>query len=82
VARPARDATAFIILFLAYFPRTGIRVFPLVLYPSIPNTVAALSLGAAADQLAARLVRMRAFLAWLGSNRRLALAGRFAPAMP
>ena len=76
------DATAFIILFLAYFPLTGILV-SLEMVSLIPDT-GALSLGAAADQLRRRAGRMRRFgLAGLsppGAGRPLRPRHRLRPA--
>jgi hypothetical protein len=71
------DATAFIILFLAYFPLTGILV-SLDMVSLIP-ILAPYPLAPPLINFAAALVECAA-LAWL-VYRRLALAGRFAPAL-
>jgi hypothetical protein len=71
------DATAFTILFLAYFPLTGILV-SLKMISLIP-ILAPYPLAPPLINFAAGLVECAA-LAWL-VYRRLALAGRFAPAV-
>ena len=71
------DATAFIILFLAYFPLTGILV-SLEMVSLIP-ILAPYPLAPPLINFAAGLVECAA-LGWL-VYRRLALAGRFAPAV-